>query len=212
VDVLSGYRRRAETKAEARGWQDSWCVPRRSVHRVVHPAVVIRVRIQGRLVSVPSPVWILVRNVLAQIARLPILPVSGEKKQAGVRKGALLVEQFLQDGQTPGRLVSAGPFDRQMGRSAGQSADWDEAFLKSEMAAWCRSEPRVLAAPLSVSLAAHQIAFRDGLRCAPGHRSFAVHESFLPRLVRTRAAGNCGAKDMRAVLVCPAAMASATPC
>jgi hypothetical protein len=218
VDVLSGYRRCGETKAEAGGWQDSWCAVHRSVHRVVHPAVLVRiwVRIQGRLVLVPILVWILVRNaraptVLVQISRDSILLVWSEKKQAGVRKGVPSVKQSLQDGRTRGRLVSAGPFDRQMGRSAGQSVERGEAFLKSETEAWRRTEPRAPAAPLLVFLAAHRSAFPAALRCARGHRSSAVHGSFRPRLARTPTE-NCGAKNRRAVLVFPAAAASAIPC
>jgi hypothetical protein len=206
VDVLFGSRRRGETKAEAGGWQDSWCAGRRSVHRLVHPVVLVR--ILGRLVLVRIPVWIPVW-ILVQNARVPTLLVWSGKRQVGVRKGVPLVEQSLQDG--PGRLVSAGPFDRQMGRSAGQSVDWGEAFLKSETEAWRRTEPRALAAPLLAFLAAHRSAFPAALPRARGHRSSAVHESFLPRLARTRAE-NCGAKDRRAVLVFRAAVAFATLC
>jgi len=88
VDALSGSRRRGETKAEAGGWKDSCCAGHRSVHRVVHPAVGIRVQIQGRLVLVPFLVSILVRNVRIpvlvptelQISRAPIHLVWNEKK------------------------------------------------------------------------------------------------------------------------------------
>jgi hypothetical protein len=200
VDVLSGHRRRGETKAEAGGWLDSWCAGHRFVHRLVHPAVLVR--ILGRLVLVPILVWILVW-ILVQNARVPAVLDQGGKRQVGVRKGAPLVEQSLLDGRTRGRLVSAVPFDRQVGRSAGQSVDWGEAFLESETEAWRRTEPRALAAPL--------LAFPAAFRRARGHRSSAVHESFLPRLARTPVE-NCGAKDRRAVLAFPAAAAFATPC
>jgi hypothetical protein len=82
VDVLSGYRLRGEKKAEAAGWQDSWCAGRQSGHRVAHPAVLVR--IQVRLVLVPILVGILVPIV--QISGAPILLVWSEKKRAGVRK------------------------------------------------------------------------------------------------------------------------------
>jgi Flp pilus assembly protein TadB len=89
VDVLSGYRKRGEKKAEAAGWQDNWCAGRQSGHRVVHPAVLVR--IQVRLVLVPILVWILVSIpvliVLVRISGAPILLVWSEKKRAGVRKG-----------------------------------------------------------------------------------------------------------------------------
>jgi hypothetical protein len=195
MDVLSGYRRRGETKAEAGGWLDSWCAGR-FVHRLVHPAVLVR--ILGRLVLVPILVWILVQN-----ARVPTVLVWSGKRQVGVRKGVPLVEQSLLDGRTRGRLVFVGPFDRQVGRSAGQSDDWGEAVLKSETEAWRRTEPRALAAPL--------LAFPAALRRARGHRSSAVHASCLPRLARTPVE-NCGAKDRRAVRVFRAAVAFATPC
>jgi hypothetical protein len=82
VAGLSGYRLRGEKKAEAAGWQDSWCAGHPSGHRVVHPAVLVR--IQVRLVLVPILVGILVPIV--QISGAPILLVWSEKKRAGVRK------------------------------------------------------------------------------------------------------------------------------
>jgi hypothetical protein len=85
VDVLSGYRLRGEKKAEAAGWQNSWCAGRQSGHRGVHPAVLVR--IQVRLVSAPILVSILVPIVLVRVAGAPILLVWSEKKRAGVRKG-----------------------------------------------------------------------------------------------------------------------------
>jgi hypothetical protein len=154
VDVLSGSRRRGETKAEPGGCSHNWCAGRLSVHRVVHPAALVRIRV--RLVLVPFPVWILARTslrislvliVLVQISRAPLLVWSG-KRQAGVRKGVPLVERSLLDGRTPGRLVSAVPFDRPVGHWAGQPDEWGEAFLKVETVAWRRIEPRAMAAPL----------------------------------------------------------------
>jgi hypothetical protein len=117
MGVLSGSRRRGETEDEAGGWQDSWCAGHRSVHPGVQPAVLVRivlVRILVQLVLAPIPV-----STLGQNARIPILLVWSEKKQAGVRKGVLLVEQSPQDDRTRGHLVSAGPFDRWVGRSVG---------------------------------------------------------------------------------------------
>jgi hypothetical protein len=206
-DGQSGYRRRGETKAEAGGWKDSWCVGHRPLLRVVHPAALVR--ILGQLVSVPFPVLILVRNGRVQISRAPILPAWSEKKQEGVRKGVPLVEQSPQDARTRGRLVSPVPFEPAVGRSAGR----DEASLKSETAAWARTEPRALAAHPSVSLADHRNALPVELHCAPDHRSFAVHVAFFPSLARTPA-GNSGPrkKDRRAVRVFPRAVVSSTPC
>ena len=123
-----------------------------------------------------------------------------------------MLEQSLQDGRTPGRLVSAVPCDQPVGHSTGQSAERGEAFLKSETVAWRRIEPRALAAHLWAYLAAHRTAFPAGLRCAPGHRFFAVYGLFLPRLAWTLEAGNCGAKDRMAVRVFPPAVVSSTPC
>jgi hypothetical protein len=175
------------------------------------------VRIQGRLVLVRFPVWILVLNARASIPRawiprVSIPRVSTGTRQAGVPKGVPWLEQSLPDGRTPGRLVSARLFDQQVGHSAGPSAERNEAFLRSETAAWRRIGPTALAAPLRVFLAAHRSAFPAGLRCAPGHRFFAVDALLLPRLARTLEAGNCGAKDRRAVRAFPPAVASSTPC
>ena len=133
MDVLSGCRRHGETKAEAGGWQDSWCAGHRSVLRVVRLAVLVQ--ILGRIVLVRFPVWILVRNARVRIPRASIPGAWTGKRQAGVPKGVPLAEQSLQDGPTPGRLVSAVPFDQPEDHSAGQSA---EAFLKSETVAWRR--------------------------------------------------------------------------
>jgi hypothetical protein len=94
VDVLSGYRLRGEKKAEAAGWQDSWCAGHRFVHRLVHPAV-----------------GILVPIVLVRISGVPILLVWSEKKRAGVRKGVPWAEQSPQDGPIPDPLASAVLFD-----------------------------------------------------------------------------------------------------
>src|SRR5271163_1431045 len=105
VDVLSGCRRHGETKAEAGGRQDSWCARHRSVHRVVHPAVLAQ--ILGRIVLVRFPVWILGRNARVRIPRAWVPRPWTGKRQAGVPKGVPFAEQSLQDGRTPGRLVSA---------------------------------------------------------------------------------------------------------
>jgi hypothetical protein len=70
VGVLPGYRRRGQTRAEAGGWQDNWCAGHRSVRRVAHPAVVVR--ILGPLVLVPFPVSILDQNARVPIAQVQI--------------------------------------------------------------------------------------------------------------------------------------------
>jgi len=199
VDVVFGCRRHRETKAEAGGWQDSWCAARRSVPRVVPLAVLVQ--ILGRIVLVPILVWI----------RVPIVPIPrawGGKTQGDVPKGGPLVEQCLQDGRTPGRLVSAVPVDRPVGRLAGQPVDWGEAFLKSGTVAWVPIEPRAPAAHPLVSPAARQSVL---LHCAPGHRFSAGHEAFFLRLARSLGV-NCEAKDRKTVRVFPPAVVSSTPC
>jgi hypothetical protein len=205
--VLSGCRRHEETKVEAGGWQDSRCAGHLSAHRVVHPAVLVQILAQ--LVSAPILVLILARSARVPAVLVRIPRAWRGKRQAGVPKGVPSVEQSLQVDQTRGRLISAC---RSAGHSTDQPVEWGEAFLRSETEAWRRTEPRAQSALPLASLAAQRSAFPVALRCAPGHRSFVVHEPCPPHLARMLAAGNCGAKDRRNVRVFPPSVVSSTPC
>ncbi len=190
MDALPGHRRRVEARAEVGGCPDGWGVGTWSGRRVVHPAV-------DRAVPI----------LLVLIFRPPIVLVWGEKKQMDARKDVPLAEQYLQDGWTRGRLISAAlPTERLIDHSLAAASE------RIEKVAWGRTEPRAPAAHPRVSLVVIRSASPAVLHRALGQGCFAVDGAFFPRLARTPA-GNCGAKDTTAVgrLVFPGAVVSSTP-